>query len=303
MTPADLRARFADLTVWTRGGRRAPHKPLLVLYALGRFASGEEAVPFREVEEPLRDLLRDFGPTRAQYHPEYPFWRLQNDGVWVLDRPDDLVRRRCNSDPTLTSLRDENPAGRFPEEVAALLRQSPGLIADLAQDLLDGHFPSTLHESILSAVGLDLEALEDAGTRRQRRPRDRAFREAVLRAYGYRCAVCGFETRIGPTLVGIDAAHVMWHQAGGPDEVANGLALCALHHRLLDRGAFTLTPSSSRETVVEVAEDAHGGEGFERWVLAYHGRPLAQPIHEGDRVAEPSAAWHRSEVFKGPSRP
>jgi hypothetical protein len=27
--------QFDALTVWSRGGERAPHKPLLVLYALG----------------------------------------------------------------------------------------------------------------------------------------------------------------------------------------------------------------------------------------------------------------------------
>lgn len=302
MTPEDLRDRVADLTVWKQGAKRAPHKPLLLLYALARFASGEERVPFTSVEAPLRNLLRDFGPTRANHHPEYPFWRLQNDGIWTLDGTDGLVRRASNSDPTLTSLRSQNPVGRFPEGVAALLRQRPALIGDLARDLLGAHFPESVHEEILLAVGLDLDALEASGGRRQRRARDRGFREAVLRAYGYRCAVCGFEARIGSTLVGIDAAHVKWHQAGGADAVSNGLALCALHHRLLDRGAFTLASASSREVVVDVSEDAHGGEGFERWLLAFHGRPLAAPIRQGDRVAEPSAVWHRSEVFKGRAR-
>ena len=44
-------------------------------------------------------------------------------------------------------------------------------------------------------------------------------------AYGDRCAVCG-----------VEAAHVMWLQAGGPDDVRNGLVLCALHHAAFDRG-------------------------------------------------------------------
>jgi putative restriction endonuclease len=302
MTPKDLRARFADVAVWRRGSKRAPHKPLMLLLALGRFASGEEATPFSSAEAPLRDLLDDFGPSRARHHPEYPFWRLQNDGIWILDEADGLERRASNSDPTVTSLRAMDPAGRFPDEIADLLRQRPALIGDLARDLLDAHFPSSLHDAVLSAVGVDPDALGASGERRQRRPRDRAFRDAVLRAYGYRCAVCGFETRVGRALVGVDAAHVKWHQAGGEDAVSNGLALCALHHRLLDRGAFTLAPVSPREVVVDVSEEAHGGEGFKQWLLDFHGRPLAHPIRRGDRIAEPSAAWHRREVFKGRAR-
>ena len=76
MTADDLRARVAGLTVWTSGSQRAPHKPLLLLYALARFVGGQRTMPFSEVEPALRDLLAAFGPPRASQHPEYPFWRL-----------------------------------------------------------------------------------------------------------------------------------------------------------------------------------------------------------------------------------
>lgn len=32
--------RFDDLGIWKQGDQRAPHKPLLVLYALGRWQAG-----------------------------------------------------------------------------------------------------------------------------------------------------------------------------------------------------------------------------------------------------------------------
>jgi len=71
-----------------------------------------------------------------------------------------------------------------------------------------------------------------------RRPR---FAEEVLRAYAYQCAVCGFDGALGRNPVGIEAAHVRWHSQAGPDVVANGLALCALHHALFDLGVLGLT--------------------------------------------------------------
>ena len=74
-----------------------------------------------------------------------------------------------------------------------------------------------------------------------RQRRDPNFRANVLRAYEYRCAVCGFDVRLGPSPVALEAAHIKWHQAGGPDLEVNGLALCVLHQRLFDRGAFTLS--------------------------------------------------------------
>jgi hypothetical protein len=57
--------RFGRLNVWSRGGQRAPHKPLLVLYALGRWARGDRAeVSFAEVARDLTALLKEFGPPR-----------------------------------------------------------------------------------------------------------------------------------------------------------------------------------------------------------------------------------------------
>lgn len=293
MTADDLRARIATLAVWRRGHQRAPHKPLLLLYALARLGEGQTRLPFREVEPVLRGLLRDFGPLRKQHHAEYPFWRLQTSGLWTV-RADGVLRvRASNTDPTRTALHDANAFGQFSPDALACLRRHPSLVGEVAATLLDAHFEPSLHDEILTAVGLDLSPLAASARRRRRDP---AFRDAVLRAYGHRCAVCGFETRVGTALVGVDAAHLWWHGHGGADEVSNGVALCALHHRLLDRGAFTLADASSRERVVVVADEAHGGEGFARWLLDFHGRPIAPPVHPTDRVAEPSMAWHLSLI-------
>ncbi|HEX9145542.1 MAG TPA: hypothetical protein VGA09_14815 [Candidatus Binatia bacterium] len=75
------------ITVWKRGGERAPHKPLLALYAIGRLLRGEpRMVAYADVDRDLSKLLMEFGPRRQSYHPEGPFWRLQNDELWELER-------------------------------------------------------------------------------------------------------------------------------------------------------------------------------------------------------------------------
>lgn len=100
MTREAILERFGRLNVWSRGGQRAPHKPLLILYALGRWSRGDvTAIPFNEIDPQLTDLLKEFGPSRRSYHPEYPFWRLQNDGVWKVHAPTGLKSRRSNTDP------------------------------------------------------------------------------------------------------------------------------------------------------------------------------------------------------------
>jgi hypothetical protein len=58
--------RFDELGVWKQGDQRAPHKPLLVLYALGRWQNGQEGVTFQEIEPDLTVLL-------PELHPKSPF--------------------------------------------------------------------------------------------------------------------------------------------------------------------------------------------------------------------------------------
>src|SRR5262245_66063377 len=105
MTADALLQRFDDLTVWRQGDRRAPHKPLLVLYALGRWQRGLTDVSFREAEKDLKQLLREFGPPRKSDHPEYPFWRLRNDEVWTVRAPAGLILRASHTDPGIPALR------------------------------------------------------------------------------------------------------------------------------------------------------------------------------------------------------
>jgi hypothetical protein len=46
-------------------------------------------------------------------------------------------------------------AGGFPEPVYAVLVQDRALLLAIAQQLLDDHFPGSLHERLLEAVGLE----------------------------------------------------------------------------------------------------------------------------------------------------
>jgi putative restriction endonuclease len=129
-----------------------------------------------------------------------------------------------------------------------------------------------------------------------KKKRDPKFREKILRAYGYSCAVCGFKVRLAHALVGVEAAHIKWHQAGGPDSEENGIALCSLHHKLFDRGVFTLTPD--RKMVV--FQDAHGTRGFEEWLMRFNGQAVREPIQPYYYPDSSFLHWHVREVFKGP---
>ena len=57
LSDQEILDRFSRITVWKRGGERAPHKPLLILYALARLQRGEpRLVSFEELDQGLEGL-------------------------------------------------------------------------------------------------------------------------------------------------------------------------------------------------------------------------------------------------------
>ncbi len=294
MTKTDaLLQQFRDLNVWRRGDERAPHKPLLVLYALSRLQAGaDRLIPFDELERPLESLLEEFGPPRKSQHPELPFYHLQTDGVWEIDERVPLTRRRGSQNFLRTELRKWHIAGGFTQPLFEELRQRPEAVRELAREILAAHFPESLHASILDAVGLELEST----TRSSRR--DSEFRNSVLTAWGHRCTFCGYAVRLDNADLGLEAAHIRWCQFGGPDTTDNGLACCSIHHQAFDRGAITI----SDQLEILVSSRLHGGGKLDDLFLALHGSPLPMPNLNGAQPRREFLAWHRNEVFRGLAR-
>lgn len=284
---------FERITVWKRDGQRAPHKPLLALYALGRCHRREDRlISYSEIDKALRGLLIEFGPSRKNHRTEFPFWRLQNDGIWQLLGAEAIVPN-VSGDVKRNDLLRLDVHGGFTEEIHSLLVKDQRLLYDIVRKILESNFPPSIHEDILQAVGIDLEVQE---TRLRRRDPD--FRDRVLRAYEYRCAVCGFDVRLGHSLVALEAAHIKWYQAGGPDEEVNGVALCSLHHKLFDRGVFTLTNSMQ----LAVSERANGSKGLNEWLMTFHGKQIRPPQRPTYYPEPRFMEWHVREVFQGPAR-
>lgn len=220
MTKTDETLRkFRNLNVWKRGDVRAPHKPLLVLLAIGRLQAGfDRLVPYDEIDQPLTRLLEDFGPPRKSPHPELPFFHLQTDGVWEIEDRVPLRIRKGSKNPLKSDLKRFRIAGGFKDDVFRELKRRPELVRQLARQILTTHFPESLHESICSEAGIVLEGTE-------RSNRDPAFRSAVISVWGHRCAFCGFGIQLDGRDLALEAAHIQWCQAGGPDTLSNGRLL------------------------------------------------------------------------------
>lgn len=293
MNAEDFITHLEKLNVWKKGDQRAPHKPLLLLLALARVPTEQpRLIPFNDIEKKLTQLLQDFGPSRASYYPELPFWHLQSDQIWEM--PNSAGVLTSSGSVSKKYLRDHQVAAGFTQDVYDLLKANPLLIEQAAMLLLDDNFPPSVHQDILDEVGLDFEALaQPASSKRPRR--DPSFRRRVLAAYDYRCAICSFSVRMENTPIALEAAHIKWFQAGGPDIESNGLALCSLHHKLLDRGALAI----SNEHKIVVSEKANGHGGFQEWVLNFHGQPLLKPRNATYAPNTEFTNWHIREVFQG----
>lgn len=226
MNSEEFLRRIAEIRVWRQDGQRAPHKPLLLLLALGRLSQGKPRLASytHEIRQPLSRLLDRFGPPRKATHAEHPFWRLRGDGLWEV--PGDESLPTTSSGDVLSSALVENQThGGFPEPLQQLLRRTPELVETAAAHLLVANFPDSLHLPIRDEVGLQagmvLEQFPTMKPLPQRR-RDPNFRPAVLTAYERRCAICDFDVRLAEDLLGLDAAHIKWHAVGGPDKVQTG---------------------------------------------------------------------------------
>lgn len=293
-------ARLSSLRQHQRNGQRSPHKPLLVLLALGQLlATGSSTLPWSSAETKLTELIAEFGPPsrtgRAQ-SAAYPFTRLRSDKVWVLDQDVQM--------DLVGPLAAGHVTGRFDASVEAALLATPALVQVAARELVMSNFPETVAPDVLEAVGLDpadvlggseiLAVPGGIGGEPASRRRDVGWRARILQAWDRQCAFCGYDGQFGGASVGIEAAHVRWFAFDGPDALDNGLALCSLHHKLFDLGVLGLDPGL--RILVSARFSARTPAG--RAVYDMHGRALSP--RPGTAVPAAShVSWHTRQVFKG----
>jgi putative restriction endonuclease len=287
-----LLERLSKLRQARHDGKRLPHKTLLVLLALGRFAeSGSTALPWSVAQQQLGDLIAEFGPpskSGPRKAAAYPFTRLRSDGVWNLDR--DVPR------DSVGPLDAAPITGRMDAASEDALR-APGAVEVVARFLVESQFPMTVAPDVLAAVGLDPDAVfgpSIAVDGKPERRRSSAWPAQILAAWDNQCAFCGYDGQLGSSTVGVEAAHVRWFNLGGPDALDNGLALCSLHHKLFDRGALGL--DLKHRVMVSALFTARTDAA--RHVYDLHGEELRP--RKGTLLPDNAyAGWHRREVFKG----
>lgn len=283
---------------------RQPHKPLLALWALGRFyTTGSSAVAWADAadaDDGFAAYLVQFGPPTKTQAPRnragYPFWHLQSDGVWTLNAD---VHKAKEPAPTLTKVdkalvQDGKPGlvGAFTPEVEDVLQRAPDLIGTIAAHLVHVQFPNTLQRDVLLAADLEPDFVNAAPG--PDNVRSATWTKEVLRNWDGQCAFCGYDGKLSGAYPWIQAAHIWWAQIGGPADPDNGMALCARDHLLFDSGALGLT-EDHRITVSSLFQ-ASSDEARVTYNLV--GKPLT-PRPGTPLPAVRHIRWHTNQVFKG----
>ncbi len=124
-------------------GRRAKHKPLLLLWALGSWRAGSPRVRFDDWSEAFTTDLRQLAIPLAGETPEMPFCKLQRDTpanpgcLWRVEWDQD----EAPDDATADELRSRDAVGSFTPQVQALLSTDTSRVTHLADRIVARHFP------------------------------------------------------------------------------------------------------------------------------------------------------------------
>ena len=280
-----FRARDSD--------KRAPYKPLLLLWLIGRLAAGlPPRVSFKEAEDELKRMMNRHRVGDSRPKVEHPFVYLASDPqLWRVEdlHGQDVSRMKKKLSPPF--LREE-ATGTLVAPFERALRDA-GVRSRVVNALLQMEFPETQHEQVLQEVSLGhLVAPEQS-------PRDPRFKNTVLRAYEDRCSFCGYDLRLGGSPVGIDAAHVQMRSKGGPDCIENGLALCVQHHRLFDYGALGL----DHDLRILVSEHLNlSDQDSSAHIRSLVGALIRRPLRRYRLPAPEHIDWHNKNLFKHPAR-
>ena len=295
---------FKSVGQYGVGDKRAPYKPLLILWLIARLSTGgDPEVRFRDAESELKKLLAEFRVGRTEPQPKYPFvylgsspelWQVTDEeGHDIFEMSDPLDESSSTPAREMVTFLREEATGRVSEPFIEAIKDTQ-IRESIIRHLLNAEFPETTHEDVLGRIGLHLA---ESSTSK----RDPRFRETVLRAYERTCSFCDFAVFLLGNSVGIEAAHLKMHSKSGPSVIENGIALCALHHRLFDRGAVGLVTQNGERRIL-VSQDLNVFNDSSRHLLDLSLKPMRLPQRGYSPPAEEFMDWHYEYLFKQPAR-
>lgn len=320
--PTNYVSHFVNLhtdrnrTHWTASTTfRAPHKPLVLLSILDRFAEGSIHTNLIEFDEELIDLFNIYWsivePPSKRADVVKPFWHLQSDGFWHL-LPKPGFEDRVTKGGAITSmgrLREAVFGAQLDKELFSqlqlekereLLRVAliqtyfePDLQTKLAKQGVINQQAYLYGQELLNQVK-EKRVGEKQATSYETPARDQGFRRTVTRLYEHRCALCGIRMRTPEGHTAVDAAHIIPWSVSHNDDPRNGLALCRLCHWTFDEGLLGV----NTEYMVKESPRLRAERNLPAHLATLDGRGMLAPADSDYWPANESLEWHIGNVFR-----
>ncbi|MBK1693558.1 hypothetical protein CKO09_02230 [Chromatium weissei] len=151
----DLLWKFLNIRVYQERGLPSLHKPLLLLYALGKLIQeNQRLISFIEIDSALSILLKEFHPSGSnQLNTHYPFGKLENDGIWEVEQSISL-KRTAVGHLFKSEIIEKGIRGGFNVQVFNTLISNKNLAHFVAQALARKYFRELEYFRVLDAVGI-----------------------------------------------------------------------------------------------------------------------------------------------------
>lgn len=103
----------------------------------------------------------------------------------------------------------------------------------------------------------------------------RVFRENILKAYNYRCAITGQSIWINDRVL-LEAAHIIPYRDGGSFSVNNGIALSYEMHKMFDNGLFGFYYDKDGQIKIKISQSQRIKDDS-KILQGLNNKPIAMP--------------------------
>ncbi len=247
---------FQNLKVNKKGGHESPHKPCMLLAAIGLAEAGlleENKIKFSH------GLLDRYGEIFSVIHlesdhanPYFPFFHLRSEKFWHLKpkKGRELVLDAMSTARSFGIIEENIDYAYLDDELFKLLGEASARneLRDVLIARWFGSYSDQVHH-LVSQDKYESKLRESVETEMKEEPvqynspiRDTAFRRVVTEAYDYRCAATGVRIIIPGEIILVQAAHLIPYADSRDDDPRNGMALTPDLHWALDRNIISPGP-------------------------------------------------------------
>lgn len=244
---------------------------------LGRVRTRYQHQTWGGTRSPERRLTDQLGPLR----------NLAKGGDLLL------IQRSLDTDQLIRLRLVRQSSPEFEQYLDLISSTRWGVLSDRpvsSEDYLTAN--NAIDDLLDEGAGVFRDTAEKIETRTSRIARDKTFRNKVIEAYSYKCAVTkeGWVTPNG--LIGLDAAHIIPVEKMGSDHPSNGIPLVKNLHWAFDRGMISF--AENRTLIVSTSAKERQENTS---LVSLEGMPLIEPIDQRRRASLEALNWHRDNVF------